>query len=200
MAHADRTERRGPMNSSCFTFRWSWVQVYVRRRIHTLRHSTVLLCHTNQMPQCYLQLRCDFIFVCFWRNSPQWARVSSFTRFLDHTHRRTTVGRTPLDEWSARRRDFYLSTHNTHNRQTSMPPVGFEPVISTGKRLQTHALDRAATGTGECIFRQPFKFIHQLSYNAALYAVRHTTNKWTEPCKGLQLTDLWRFGKRNVMC
>ena len=27
---------------------------------------------------------------------------SSFTRFLDHTQRRTTVGSTPLDEWSAR--------------------------------------------------------------------------------------------------
>jgi len=34
--------------------------------------------------------------------------------------RRTTVGRTPTDEWSARRRDLYLKTHNTHNRQTSM--------------------------------------------------------------------------------
>jgi len=29
-------------------------------------------------------------FVCFWRDSPQWARASSFTRFLDHTQRRTT--------------------------------------------------------------------------------------------------------------
>jgi len=29
----------------------------------------------------------------FWRNTPQTARVSSFTRFLDHTQRRTTVGR-----------------------------------------------------------------------------------------------------------
>ena len=53
-------------------------------------------------------------------------------RFLDHTQRRTTVGRTPL--WSARRRDLYLTTHNTHNRQTSMPPVGFEPTISAGER------------------------------------------------------------------
>ena len=52
----------------------------------------------------------------FWRDSPQWARASSFTRFLDHTQRRTTVGRTPLDEWSARRRDLYLTTHNTHNK------------------------------------------------------------------------------------
>jgi hypothetical protein len=43
------------------------------------------------------------------------------TRFLDHTQRRATVGRTPLDEWSTRRRDLYLTTHNTHNRQTSMP-------------------------------------------------------------------------------
>ena len=55
-------------------------------------------------------------------------------KFLDHTQRRTTVGRTPLDEWSARRRDLYLTTHDTHNRQISMPPVGFEPTISAGER------------------------------------------------------------------
>jgi hypothetical protein len=76
-------------------------------------------------------------FVCFWR-----VRVSSFTRFLDHTQRRTTVCRFPLDEWSARRRDLYQTTHNTHNRQTSTPPVGFEPTISAGERPQTYALDR----------------------------------------------------------
>jgi len=74
--------------------------------------------------------------------------ASSFTRFLDHTQWRITSGRTPLDEWSARRRDLYLTTHNTHNRQTSMPPVGFKPTISAGERPQTYALDRAAIGTG----------------------------------------------------
>ena len=68
-----------------------------------------------------------------------------FLRFLDHTQRRTTVGRTPLDEWSARRRDRYLTTHNTHNRKTSMPPVGFKPKISVSERPQTYALGRAAT-------------------------------------------------------
>ena len=57
-----------------------------------------------------------------------------FLMFLDHTQRRTTVGRTPLGEWSARRRDLYLTTHDTHNRQISMPPVGFEPTISAGER------------------------------------------------------------------
>ena len=80
-----------------------------------------------------------------------------FLMFLDHTQRRPTVGRTPLDEWSACRRDLYLKTHNTHNRQTSMPPVGFEPTISAGERPQTYALDRAATGTG--IKRHNYNYI-----------------------------------------
>ena len=51
-----------------------------------------------------------------WRCDPTGAMASSFLRFLDHTQRRITVGRTPLDEWSARRRDLYLTTHNTHNK------------------------------------------------------------------------------------
>jgi hypothetical protein len=34
-------------------------------------------------------------FISLWRNSPQWARASSFTTFLDHTQRCNTVGRTP---------------------------------------------------------------------------------------------------------
>jgi hypothetical protein len=37
-----------------------------------------------------------------------------------HTLRHTTLCRTPLHEQSARRRDLYLTTHNTHKRQTSM--------------------------------------------------------------------------------
>ena len=56
-----------------------------------------------------------------------------FLMFLDHTQWRTTVGRTPRDEWSARRRDLYLTTHDTHNRQISMPSVGFEATISAGE-------------------------------------------------------------------
>jgi hypothetical protein len=51
--------------------------------------------------------------------------------------------RTPLDEWSARRRDLYLTTHNT---QTNIhAPAGFDTTISL---VKTYALDRAATGTG----------------------------------------------------
>jgi hypothetical protein len=60
------------------------------------------------------------LFVClFWRHSHQWARASSFTSFLDHRRRRTTLGRTTMDERSARRRDLCLTTHNSHNRPTT---------------------------------------------------------------------------------
>jgi len=86
-------------------------------------------------------------FVCVWYDSPQWARASSFTRFLDHTQQCTTVGRTPPGEWSACRRDLYLTTPNTHNRQMSMSPMGFEPTVSAGEWPQSCALDCAATET-----------------------------------------------------
>ena len=63
-------------------------------------------------------------------------------RFLYRTQRRTTVGRTPLDERSARRRDLYLTTHNTGNRHPCLR------WYSNPQSHQTQALDRAATGTG----------------------------------------------------
>jgi hypothetical protein len=72
----------------------------------------------------------------------------SFMRFLEYTQWCTTVGRTPLDEWPTRRRDLYLTTHNTYNRQASIPLVGFEPKALAGERPQTYALERAATWTG----------------------------------------------------
>jgi hypothetical protein len=62
------------------------------------------------------------------------------------TLRYTTLGNTSLKKWYARRRDLYLTTHNTQKRQTSMPPAGFELAVSAIERPQTHALDRAITG------------------------------------------------------
>ena len=60
-----------------------------------------------------------------------------------HTHTHThayTLGRTPLNEWWACRRDLYLATHNTYKRKAPMPPVGFEPAIPASEQSQTHAL------------------------------------------------------------
>ena len=79
--------------------------------------------------------------------SPTSCYLTSFFHVITHSYI-TTVGRTPLDEGSARRRDFNLTTHNTHNRQIYTPPAGFEPTILAGDRLQAHALNRLATGIG----------------------------------------------------
>jgi len=68
------------------------------------------------------------------------------------TLRHTTLGRTPLDECSARRRELYLTTHNIHKRQTSIPPAGFETAFPGSEWLQAHALDRAATGIGVFLY------------------------------------------------
>jgi hypothetical protein len=66
----------------------------------------------------------------------------------DHAQGHTTLGKDPLDEASARCRDHYLTTDNTHKRQISMLPPEFEPAIPTSEQPQTHSLDRPATGIG----------------------------------------------------
>jgi hypothetical protein len=71
-------------------------------------------------------IQCTALSLFLWLCSPARAMASSFTRFL-----RTTVGRLlwTSDQLVA---DLYLTTHNTHNRQTSMPPRG----------IRTHDLSR----------------------------------------------------------
>jgi hypothetical protein len=58
-------------------------------------------------------------FVCHGATAPIGPGLTHFRGFtitLSHT----TVGRTPLDESSARRRDLYLTTHNPQKRQASL--------------------------------------------------------------------------------
>jgi len=64
------------------------------------------------------------------------------------TLRKTTVGKTPLDEWSAQRRE--LQSDNTQYSQDAgiHVPVGYEPAILASERSKNHALDRAVTGKG----------------------------------------------------
>ena len=68
-----------------------------------------------------------------------WLRCHSGPRSLhfwscEITLRHSTLGRTPLNDWSARRRDVYLKTHRIH--QTSMFLAGFEPAIPASHRPQ----------------------------------------------------------------
>jgi hypothetical protein len=54
------------------------------------------------------------------RNSPSGPRPPHYRGFMIAL-RHTTVFSIPLNEWSARRRDIYLTTHNTQKRQISIP-------------------------------------------------------------------------------
>ena len=92
--------------------------LWLLRRVYSGNHKKYTLT---------LRVLMSYIYIYIYMETP-------FLMFLDHTQRRTTVGRTPLDEWSARRRDLYLTTHDTNNRQISMSPMGFEPKISAGER------------------------------------------------------------------
>ena len=95
--------------------------VFDENMVNQIRLSTIWCRSTLCFRQATLTLRLLMSYIYMER---------LFLMFLDHTQWRSTVGRTPLGEWSARRRDLYLTTHDTHNRQISMPPVGFEPTIS----------------------------------------------------------------------
>ena len=62
-----------------------------------------------------------------------------------------------------------------------MPPVGFEPTVSAGERPHTHALDRAATGTG-CYLTE-----HNLMFMAVDLLVPILLLRWN----GRKLSRTW---------
>ena len=89
--------------------------------------------------------------------------ASSFMAFLYNTQRRITVGRTPPGVRSAQHTDLYLTTHNTHNRQTSMPLEGFEP-----KSQQAAAADLRLRPRGHL---DRHVWVHSLTNNIYVYNV-----------------------------
>jgi len=64
----------------------------------------------------------SFLWPCF----PERGIVSSFLRFVVHTQRRFAVCRTTLSEWSARRRNLYLTTRNSEKKKFFLL-AGIEP-------------------------------------------------------------------------
>ena len=101
-----------------------------------------------------------------WHLQPLRVWASSFLRFHDHTHGHTTVGRTPLDEGSARRKTWQHTTF--YNRQTFVPPAGFKPAILVSERPQTYALDCSATGIGFAVPRLekiPWEWLREITKN-----------------------------------
>ena len=87
----------------CLT--WKWFQ----KRASSKYHKNRILTGNHTANYSNLPTFVFFFVGPYWR-----ARVSSFSRFHDHTHTHHTR-KFPLDKWWARRRDIYLTTHNTHN-------------------------------------------------------------------------------------
>ena len=115
-------------------------------------------------------LNITIIYFFLWRCDPTRVMASSFLRFLDHTQGRTTVGRTPLDEWLARRRDLYLTTHNTHNRQHIYALGGIRTHdlsrrSATDLRLRLHGhWDRRYHNYGAWKFDVTYRFLESLFF------------------------------------
>jgi hypothetical protein len=132
---------------SALSFGWAVHQHYIRVK-------TILFIH--------------FLFFFYGATGPNGAGLPYYRGFMI-TLRHVTLGRTSLDEWSARCRNLYLTTHNTHKRQTSIPPVSFESTIPAVKQCtEWHALDRAATGIGSVDtidFYKCFFFFFYWHYN-----------------------------------
>ena len=76
---------------------------------------------------------------------------------VSRSHSDTPLGRIPHDEWWASLRDLALTSHNTHKRQTSMSPAGFEPATPARKQPHTHSLDCAATKISKYHIYRPNK-------------------------------------------
>ena len=105
-------------------------------------HSPFMSCHVTS---CHV-MSCHVIhpfLLPFFLSLPLISTRCRFTGLLLHliafnkTHTHThTIGRSPLDEGSACRRNFCLTTHNNHKRQIAMPPSGFETPTTRYPRLR----------------------------------------------------------------
>jgi hypothetical protein len=93
-----------------------------------------------------------------WVNSPSGLKPplsQGFTITFIHT----TLRRTPLDRWSASRRDPYLTTH-TKDRHPC-PLMRFKSATTASKWWQTHALEHAP-------WDQPFLHLVDIKYSSRL--------------------------------
>ena len=115
---------------------------------------------------------------------PWWAKASSISRLHNHTHLDTPHSVRLL--WKSDQPDAENSTcqHTIHTTDI-LPPAGFELTIPASERPQTHALGRAATGIGVCLFNPLTPNDHYSDHTAPLTSKRcilyiYSTNTGTE--------------------
>ena len=91
---------------------------------------------TNPQELIYIYIYIYALFVfsfVFGATAPQWARASSFLMFLDHTQRRTTVGRAPGRVISSSQRP--LPDKTRHTQETDVHAPGGIRTYNLSKRV-----------------------------------------------------------------
>jgi len=87
-----------------------------------------------------------------------------------HKH---TPDKTPLNEWSSRRRSRYL---HKHERRTSTTSEWFEPAVPPVERLQTYALDGTAIVCRICVRNRSVSFWDNYRFRYVLQYLFHQTH------------------------
>ena len=141
-----------------YIYIYIYTHIYRYTYIHTYIHNT----HFNIFILCNDKCTCCAVTVPEYKYINVF-NVTKFTRFsfrhgakalsgprpphyrgFTITLKHTTVGRTPLDEWSARRRDLYLTTHSTqHSQQTNIHASGGIRTRNPSKRTVADPLLRS---------------------------------------------------------
>jgi hypothetical protein len=125
---------------------WRWKQ-NIKRNVGTIPPYNRTQNTTQSAIICFILIMSAWIFneilyhtlmyVCLfsWRYNPLWlylhSPVTSFSLLVFEVSWSHTTRHSPLDEWSIRRRDLYLTTHNTTN-------------IHAPGGIRTHNLSRRA--------------------------------------------------------
>ena len=101
--------------------------------------------------------------------------ASSVLRFRDHTQWHDTVGRTPQDEWSARRRDIFL-TNTQHSQQTEIHAHGGIRTRNLRRRAAADPRLRQLGHWDRLVISTYFNKIRQSS-SGSLYSHKHISTK-----------------------
>ena len=141
-----------PKLNSVYKFRW-WIRLlrfwYFRRRnVQCTNVQFVQTTHKNTFGFLYnLPPPSIFFLWCF---DPIPGHYLQLRGFAITPIWQTTLSMNPLDKWSARRRDLYLTTHNTH--MTSMSPLGIDPTIPATQHPEYRAFTGISSTAGKGTF------------------------------------------------
>jgi len=96
----------------------SWLWDFCSSKTLSASHVRICAVGLNFVIQevVYAVLNSSVLLFFLWRFDPIKVQGSLLGGFAITLIGDTTHGMTPLGEWSARRRDLYLTTHNTHHK------------------------------------------------------------------------------------